>query len=96
MLHKTPEVPSLEACYTGPPDIVLGAVTCGTCAHSMSSLRGSKLYAGQASGAECAGALPTWDSGEYDAYIQSVTHLLCTSSEGLRLTWTQATYLASL
>ena len=24
MLHKTPEVPVLEACYTGPPDIVLG------------------------------------------------------------------------
>ena len=57
MLHKMPEVPALEACYTGPPDIVLGAVTCGTCVHSMSSLRGSKLYAGQASGAECAGAL---------------------------------------
>ncbi len=24
MLHKTPEVPALEVCYTGPPDIVLG------------------------------------------------------------------------
>ena len=55
MLHKTPEVPALEVCYTGPPDIVLGAVTCGTCAHSMSSLRGSKLYAGQASGASVLG-----------------------------------------
>ena len=42
---------------------------------SAASENRSKLYAGQARGAECAGALRTWNSGEYDAYIQSVTYV---------------------